>query len=134
MNSAPSSIGCPDSGRILVQTRPPSRERASSSRTLRPVIARRLAAARPATPPPTTITSQRIRFRFFGAGLLVPQGDDGVQLRSSACRPDSEEETHGRAESEGDTHGHWRNEGVPLHHLRQQDCGSYPEQNTDHPA
>ena len=51
----PYSIAWPS--QVALQVRPPSRSRASSSRTLRPRSAASRAAVTPAKPPPITITS-----------------------------------------------------------------------------
>ena len=58
MNSAPSSMGAGRSGSLRVHTRPPTRSRASSSRTERPAAASSAAAASPAAPAPITMTSK----------------------------------------------------------------------------
>src|SRR5437588_10680279 len=59
MNSAPSSIGRATEAGCRVKTRPPRRSRASRTQTRRPAPESSRAAARPATPAPTTIASKR---------------------------------------------------------------------------
>src|SRR5438093_3660778 len=53
----PLSMTLPVSGSIQERARPPRYGRASKRRTRAPFSARRVAAARPAKPPPTTMTS-----------------------------------------------------------------------------
>ncbi len=71
IHEAPISIGTPQSR--VVYTRPPMRSRASITRTGRPASARLRAAARPATPAPTTRTD------------LSSAGDDGGRGGAVRC-------------------------------------------------
>src|SRR3954471_9632356 len=126
-NSAPNSTAWPVGGSRTVCTRPPSRDRASSTTTLRPAWASRRAAARPATPPPTTITSL-----VKVPGLFVSEGYDGIEPRGASSRPQPEEEADGGAEPKRQRNRGGRDQGVPLHDLRQCDRGADAEQDTQH--
>src|SRR5215204_397006 len=57
MNSAPSSTGMGQPLPRSVRIRPPTRSRASNTRTVQPASVRRAAAARPDTPAPSTSAS-----------------------------------------------------------------------------
>src|SRR5438094_8513918 len=101
-NSAPSSTGTGQSPPRRVRIRPPTRSRASSTRTVQPACASRTAAANPDTPAPSTSTSvgvaspgfdcskafvyEALKARLEGPGDALPIDLDEVLVQEEVGR------------------------------------------------